>query len=70
MKRKISHCKVLYKINDNAYRIYLPYYMNTFDVFNVHHFTSYLKKEHNSRMSSFQPEENDVVKPTITGDSK
>lgn len=70
MKRKISHCKVLEKINDNAYRICLPYYMNTFDIFNALHFTSYLKKEQNSRTSSFQPEENDVVKPTITSDSK
>ena len=32
--------------------------------------TSYLDKEHNSKMSSFQPEENDAIRPTITGDSK
>ena len=34
-ERKISPCEVLHKINDNAYKIFLPHHMKTFIVFNV-----------------------------------
>jgi hypothetical protein len=68
-EKKISHCKVLQIINDNAYRICLPHHLKISDVFNVHHLSSYLE-EHNTRTSSLQPRENDVVGLAITGDSR
>lgn len=67
---KIGHCMVLRKINDNAYKIYLPHRMKTSNVFNVQHLTSYLEEEPYSRMNSLQPEKNDVVRLTIMGGSE
>ena len=44
-ERKIGPCEVLPKINDNAYKICLPNHLETSDVFNVQHLTSYLEEE-------------------------
>lgn len=40
-KRKIGPCKVLKRINDNAYQIELPNHLRTSDVFNVKHLLPY-----------------------------
>ncbi|KAE8668905.1 hypothetical protein F3Y22_tig00112281pilonHSYRG00079 [Hibiscus syriacus] len=57
--RKIGPCEVVQKINDNAYRLRLPSYLKTSDVFNVKHLSHCFVDSDdttlNSRTSSFQP---------------
>jgi len=65
--RKIGPCKVLRKINDNAYQLKLPSHLRTSDVFNVKHLLPYHgdpvhDDNSNSRSSSFQCRQDDVAK--------
>jgi hypothetical protein len=40
-QRKIGPCKVIKKINHNAYKLELPSHLRTSDVFNVKHLVPY-----------------------------
>lgn len=54
--RKVGPCRILKKINDNAYKLQLPSHLNTSDVFNVKHLVPFkgdLTSNYNSRASSF-----------------
>lgn len=59
--RKIGPCEIVQKINDNAYRLWLPKDVRTSDVFNVKHLTRCTgdseAESADSRTSRFQPEE-------------
>lgn len=65
--RKISPLKILEKINPNAYRLKLPSYIRTADVFNVKHLIPYrgehdedvIANDSNSRANSLHPGGND-----------
>jgi hypothetical protein len=63
-ERKIEHCEILQKINNNAYRLHLPSHLKTHNVFNVKYwipcFVYANKDDLNSRASSFQFEEIDA----------
>jgi hypothetical protein len=50
---KIGLYEVLQKINNNTYMIRLPRHTKTFDGLNIHHSTSYLEEEQNSKTSTF-----------------
>jgi hypothetical protein len=70
-KRKIGPCKVLRKINDNAYQLQLPSHLRTSDVFNVQHLRPYHGDplhdgNANSGSSSLQPREDDGDKMSVT----
>ena len=40
--RKVGPCRIMKKINDNAYKLQLPSHLNTSDVFNVKHFVPFV----------------------------
>lgn len=55
--RKVGPCKIIRKINDNAYQLQLPSHLNTSDAFNVKHlfpFKGDLHSIYNSRTSFLQ----------------
>ena len=57
--------EIIKKINDNAYQLKLPSHLRISDVLNVKHLISYAgdlsdEKASNSRMSFFQPREDDI----------
>jgi hypothetical protein len=66
-EKKIGPCRVLEKINDNAYKIELPPYVRTHPTFNVRDLSEYHgeeednSEEDNSWSSSFSPGEDDAV---------
>ncbi|GFS44399.1 hypothetical protein Acr_00g0090100 [Actinidia rufa] len=63
---KVGPYEIIEKINPNAYRLKLPSYINTSDVFNVKHLMPYRgdsseeEEVLNSRANSFQPGEADA----------
>jgi len=64
-QRKIGPCKVVRKINDNAYQLKLPSHLRTSDVFNVKHLLPYhgdpiSDSNANSRSSSLEFREDDA----------
>jgi hypothetical protein len=61
---KVGPVEIVEKINPNAYRLKLPSYIKTSDVFNVKHLVPYIGdssyEDANSRANSLQPGEDDV----------
>lgn len=55
--KKIGRLEVLERIDDNAYRLQLPSYINTSDVFNVCHLSRFLPPDpvHDSRSNPSNP---------------
>lgn len=61
-EKKIGPCRVLRKINDNAYKIELPAHIRTHSTFNVRDLTPYHgENDLNSETSSFPPGEDDAA---------
>ena len=61
---KVGPIEIIKKINPNAYRLKLPSYIKTFDVFNVKHLVPFIDdssyEDANSRTNSLQLREDDV----------
>ena len=61
--KKIGPVEIIEKINSNAYRLKLPSYIRTADVFNVKHLVPYIgdsSDDSDSRPNSVHLGENDV----------
>lgn len=61
-EKKIGPCRILKKINDNAYKVELPIHIHTHPTFSVQDLTPYHgKNDLNSGTSSFPPGEDHIV---------